>query len=189
MDLLAYGNIENLNHYLTENGIDIPRLRGLCLCTDMEPWTEEEIKHASESIVSQAMEDAIASYWFRSCGYCYGSRNKKKLKRYAIKKVDKENKRIRHIPRWDRIHGKHRKALKYEIKLNMRNFEKYRTVWDKYCGREDVIRIHARIGGPNWYFYDGPSLVANHPNFLEKVDDWYDCTYCDIYMKINKEVN
>ena len=57
-------------------------------------------------------------------------------------------------------------------------------VWNKYAGRDDVLLIHARIGGANWIDCGGESLTKE-PWFLEKVDDEYDCTYCDIYAKIN----
>lgn len=36
-------------------------------------------------------------------------------------------------------------------------------------GYNDVIRIHARIGGDNWIYYDGPELSRN-TWFVEKVD-------------------
>lgn len=64
-----------------------------------------------------------------------------------------------------------------EIKTNY-------LVFNKYIGREDILYIHARIGGGNWkdYFKD----VINQPWFIEKVDDPYDNTYCDIYAKITK---
>ena len=57
------------------------------------------------------------------------------------------------------------------------------NTWNKYVGRDDVLYIHARIGGNNWNYYDGPEL-ARQPWFLEKVDDCFDSTYCDIYAKI-----
>ena len=43
--------------------------------------------------------------------------------------------------------------------------------------------IHARIGGPNWEYYGGP-LLKLEPWFLERVDDGFDNTYCDIYARI-----
>ena len=46
-----------------------------------------------------------------------------------------------------------------------------------------MLCIHARIGGGNWSYYDGPEL-SKQPWFIEKVDDAFDSTYCDIYAKI-----
>ena len=85
---------------------------------------------------------------------------------------------------WERIHGWKRKVLKTAIHNNISKFEKYVSAWDKYCGRTDIIRIHTRIGGSNWNYYGGLE-IAREPWFVEKVDDYFDSTYCDIYVKIN----
>lgn len=61
------------------------------------------------------------------------------------------------------------------------------AVFNKYCGRKDVLYIHARIGGNNWKYYGGPNL-EEQPWFIEKVDDAFDSTYCDIYARISDEV-
>ena len=195
MDLYAYANIGNLEQYLKDNGISIPRLRGLQLCKEMEPFTEEEIKLNTNDIIADCIDDACASNWYFSGWYCYGracERLKKKYTKQVYSKtitcIDGSKTDIYiSVPKWEKIHGKHRKALKFEIKQRLKQFETHRKAWDKYCGREDVIRIHSRIGGANWIYYDGPQIVASHPLFLEKVDDAWDCTYCNIYMKI-KEV-
>ena len=47
----------------------------------------------------------------------------------------------------------------------------------------NVLYIHARIGGRNWETYGGKDL-EKQPWFLEKVNDHFDGTYCDIYAKI-----
>lgn len=54
--------------------------------------------------------------------------------------------------------------------------------FNSYGGRDDVLYIHARIGGGNWPYYR--SEVENQPWFIEKIDDYYDSTYCDIYARI-----
>ena len=69
--------------------------------------------------------------------------------------------------------------MKHRIKEYRKQFETF----NKYCGRDDVLYIHARIGGGNWPYYDGPEL-SKQPWFIEKVDDAFDSTYCDIYAKI-----
>ncbi len=58
-------------------------------------------------------------------------------------------------------------------------------LWNKYAGREDILYIHARIGGNNWSRYH--DQVDTKPWFLEKVDDSFDSTYCDIYARIETE--
>ena len=85
--------------------------------------------------------------------------------------------------RWDRIHGKKRKILKFEIKKKQRRILKQFEIFNKYVGRDDVLYIHARIGGGNWDYFGGPEL-AKQPWFIEKVDDSFDSTYCDIYASI-----
>lgn len=58
--------------------------------------------------------------------------------------------------------------------------------FNHYVGQDGVYMIHARIGGTsetsNWVSYGGPTEIATQPWFLEKVDDNWDCTYCDIYV-------
>ena len=58
--------------------------------------------------------------------------------------------------------------------------------FNKYVGRDDVLYIHARIGGGNWLPYGGAD-IEKQPWFIEKVDDCYDQTYCDIYARIKQE--
>ena len=58
-------------------------------------------------------------------------------------------------------------------------------MWNKYVGRDDVLYIHARIGGNNWSYFNG-NEITRQSWFLSKADDYFDCTYCDIYAKINK---
>ena len=54
--------------------------------------------------------------------------------------------------------------------------------FNAHCGEEDVYMIHARIGGNNWESYDGDS-ITKFPWFIERVDDDFDNTYCDIYVR------
>ena len=87
--------------------------------------------------------------------------------------------------KWDKVHGKKRKMFKWELRKAKRSVEEQMKIFNKYCG-QDVLYIHARIGGNNWNYYDGESL-RKEPWFFEKVDDAFDNTYCDIYAKINGE--
>ena len=63
--------------------------------------------------------------------------------------------------------------------------------FNHYCGQDGVYMIHARIGGTgemsNWEYYEGEEKIATQPWFLEKVDDDFDPTYCDIYVKAGGE--
>ena len=44
MDLGAYAQIDDLSQIMENNGIDVPRLRGLRLMKDENPLTEKEIR-------------------------------------------------------------------------------------------------------------------------------------------------
>lgn len=70
------------------------------------------------------------------------------------------------------------------LEQSKRAIQNQYAVWNKYAGKENVLYIHARIGGNNWGSYGG-STIERQPWFLEKVDDSFDDTYCDIYAKIN----
>ena len=108
----------------------------------------------------------------------YSSRTDQIRKRYLLKESE-GNSGIR----WDRIHGKRRKKLKYAIKRRKRRVLAQFEAFNKSAGRSDVLYIHARIGGRNWETYGGKDL-EKQPWFLEKVNDHFDGTYCDIYAKI-----
>lgn len=41
------------------------------------------------------------------------------------------------------------------------------------------------MGGYNWESYQKKKELMSHPWFLDRVDDYYDSTYCDFYAKIN----
>lgn len=74
-------------------------------------------------------------------------------------------------------------ALESLIEEHGENSRDTFETFNKYSGRFDVLYIHARIGGGNWL--SCRNQVKNQPWFLEKVDDFYDNTYCDIYAKID----
>lgn len=55
-------------------------------------------------------------------------------------------------------------------------------IFNKYVGK-NVLYVHARVGGANWDFF-GMDEITKHPLYLERVDDYFDSTYCDIYFKL-----
>ena len=73
-----------------------------------------------------------------------------------------------------------------DARRSAKRTRKQMETYNKYCGRSDVMMVHARIGGYNWKEYGG-FWLEKEPWFIEKVDDGFDPTYCDIYAKI-KEV-
>ena len=168
MDLLAYTQIDDLSQIAKENNIKVPRLRGYRLMKNEKPISTEEIKE-----MMQECEIDICK------GLCYARPCEYYLITTVKENGDKEFTGIR----WDRIHGKKRKVLKFEIKKRKKRIQKQFEILNKYAGQDRILYIHSRIGSYNWDYYGGNEL-SKMPWFLEKVDDWFDRTYCDIYASI-----
>lgn len=183
MDLGAYTNIENLDNIAKENGIEVPRLRGYRLMKDEEVISKEEIEEMkNECEVGVVRKLCCATpFWSPKPEWrSYNSWTDYVCEYYLVK--EKDRKKYVDI-RWDRIHGWKRKVLKFEIKKQKRKIQKQWDLWNKYAGKENVLYIHSRIGGGNWNYYGGNELMKQ-PWFLDKADDYFDGTYCDIYAKI-----
>lgn len=56
MDLYAYGQIENLDELAKKNGIDIPRLRGYRLMSEMTPFSDEEIEANADAVYKDTLD-------------------------------------------------------------------------------------------------------------------------------------
>lgn len=173
--------------YLENNGVKVPRMHNVELCKELTPYNDGEVLLNLYMFESNVLSDLLASGWTNNF-FCYGRRFKKAVKKYAKKYVYSSDGNDYHFlaPIWDNIHGKHRKILKFEFKKMNKQFNKYREAWDRYAGRSDVIVVRARIGGSNWISYDGKFTIASKPIFLEKVDDPYDNTFCNIYFKFSE---
>ena len=174
MDLGAYANIgeDKIEQIVKANGIYVPRLRGYRLMEDEEKVDLNEVCSKEDL---QCVEKLCTSRPFWNVNaYTYEfSSTTDYIKNYFIQG---------NTIRWDRIHGWKRKVLKTYIHNEKKKITNQYRIWNKYAGRKDILYIHARIGGNNWrsYFQE----VVNQPWFIEKVDDSYDSTYCDIYAKI-----
>lgn len=185
MDLGAYVQISDLEPLAKLNNIEIPRLRGYRLMKDEKPMLSEEI----DEIVEEAKLDTCE--WFccsvpsftESNLHSFGPETDKIRKKYMVYKNGKNSLEGIEGFRWGRCHGKKRKRLKFALKKKEAQVRKQYEMFNKYAGREDVLYIHARIGGLNWEPYGGPEL-EKADWFLEKVDDYFDDTYCDIYCKL-----
>ena len=178
MNLGAYANMDSLDEIVKKNNIVIPRLRGYRLMAEEEFISIESMKEVFQDIEIDECENlvtAIPAYKIYSNIHCFSSEKDKKIKRFI-----KDNKVL-----WENIHGKFRKNLKLAIKNKKRAIKKQFETFNKYVGRKDVMMIHARVGGDNWKYFDCSKTVATQPWFIEKVDDCFDSTYCDIYVKIS----
>ena len=179
MDIGAYAQIDDLEKIAKDNNIECTRLRGYRLMKDEDPidynkWMKREAVICLKMLIEQHWNTKSGTYdlyWLTDLN-----------KEYYIENYGSEDKEER--VRWDRIHGKHRKMLKTAIHNSKVAYKKQAEVFNKYVGRNDILYIHARIGGGNWPYYY--KQVVDQPWFIEKVDDGFDPTYCDIYAKIKE---
>lgn len=190
MDLGAYANIEKLGVIAAKNGIEIPRCRGYRLMKDEEPISAEKLDEMMRIAAVAACEylcdyDPHWTLYFMEYARCERRKN-----RFLYRNPNPEESDLGVYVgiRWDRIHGKKRKILKFKIKKKKKMIQRQFAAWNKYAGREDVLYIHSRMGGYNWLSFDGKDELMNQPWFLDRVDDWWDCTYCDFYARIDDEL-
>ena len=177
MDLGAYANINIFEQIAKQNNIDVPRCRGYRLMENEKPLSKDEIQEIEDSMIQYIYEwscRSVPKFYPESSLHEYSLRTDFILKKYFNNKEFK----------WQLVHGKARKRIKFAIKKIKKAVHKQYEIFNKYAGREDILYIHARIGGNNWNYFEG-YLLEKEPWFLEKVDDCFDSTYCDIYAKIN----
>ena len=193
MDLGAYMQINDLDELAKANSISVPRLRGYRLMSDQEFCTEEHIRKVIQSNSGWIYEKMCCSeprFHPNANSLEFSPATRRLEKKYLItEEEDLGNGKTYSKTvgfRWELIHGKNRKRLKFALKQVEKRVRKSFETFNKYVGREDVLYIHARIGGENWAYYGGPEL-AKQPWFIEKVDDYFDDTYCDIYARIKNE--
>lgn len=183
MDLKAYAQIDDFGKIVKDNGIEVPRLRGYRLMKDEKPVNISEMVVKKDIAISCVKYLCESGHW-DSNALCYElSSYIDRLKKYYLVAGKDEDGYTEYTDvRWDRIHGWKRKVLKTYIHNEMKRQTKQWEIWNKYAGRDDILYIHARIGGGNWAYYS--DQVANQPWFIEKIDDSFDSTYCDIYARI-----
>lgn len=187
MDLAAYVQINDLGKVAKDNNIEVPRLRGYRLMKNEELASAEDIRGLMKDCEVRVCEDLCRAepYWNGNAdGHWYSMITDCICNHYLVETLNENGYSHYTDIRWDRIHGWKRKVLKFEIKKQKRKIQKQFDMWNKYASKENVLYIHARIGGDNWDRY-GNELVKQ-PWFLDKVDDWFDGTYCDIYALINR---
>lgn len=196
MDLYAYCQISELSEIAKLNGIEVPRLRGYRLMAAEERLSEEDIQ---EMIFDHKMHlcdwacCSIPPFTPTSNVHEFSPRTSRIRKKYLLQRTVTETRhdgteflyREVHGFRWELLHGKNRNRLKLALKQGERKVRRQLETFNKYVGRDDVLYVHARIGGENWVYYGGEDL-EKQPWFIEKVDDYFDSTYCDIYARIEE---
>ena len=162
MDLGAYEQIDELREIVKANGIEVPRLRGYRAMWNESPISEDEIDKGAKSIYDSTFN--LYHHKQGDLGGCVKEANRKgKLRFYDTRQAK----------------GRARRATK--------RYRKQMSVFNRYVGREDVMMIHTRVGGYNWHCGDyGAFWIAKKPWFIEKADDGFDMTYCDIYVKVDR---
>ena len=196
MDLGAYIQIKDLDALAKANGIEVPRLRGYRLMSEEEPLSKGKIEEVAHSHEMHICESACCSVpRFRPNSSCseFSAKTRELEKKYLIQET-RTGERADGSSfswtetvgfRWELLHGKDRQEVKFAIKTGRAALVRQFETFNKYAGREDVLYIHARIGGRNWSYYGGAEL-EKQPWFLEKVDDHFDSTYCDIYALVDR---
>lgn len=144
MDLYAYSQIEDeeIKRIVKANGIEVPRLRGYRLMKDEKPVTKDSIKGNIDCAIFDVVEQLCRTKPIWNVNdplRLYSSSTDRKCKYYLIK--DEKDYYYSGI-RWDRIHGKKRKILKFEIKKAKKKVLNQFNIWNKYAGRDDVLYIH-----------------------------------------------
>ena len=195
MDLGAYAQIDDLGKIMEDNGIDVPRLRGLRLMKDEKPVPDDELKTMAKVEGLRRCADLCRSlppFSWNSCVSELSARTDALIEYYCVLPRYASGS-INHCDpidiRWDRVHGKKRKAFKYVIKKAKKEVYQQYEMWNKYAGRSDVLYIHCRLGAGNWDYYKGWDIIESQPWFLDKVEDNFDNTYMDIYAKIKEVLN
>ena len=187
MDLEASARIDELSELAKANGIEIPRLRGYRLMEYEYSLPPGEIWRLQEECAIDIVKhlcDAEPFWRLKPAWYgCSGDRRRGQ-NYYLAFEYNEEGIKSAVGVRWDRIHGKKRKVLKYALKLQQRRIQAQLGTWNKYAGQPGVLYIHSRMGGSNWEHFENKNSILKQPWFLERVDDWWDGTYCDFYAKI-----
>jgi len=169
MDLKAYIQIENLEDTMKANGIEVPRLRGLRLMRDETPYSEECI----ESNIKMEYNATVRSMMHTLS-----------LMADALMEGD------------DRLYFARKSWLEIDERRLVESydnaFREQAMMFNKYCGREDVMLIHSRMGGAKIDHWDDEKKefvtdydLEEQPWFLDYIHDADDGTYIDIYAKID----
>ena len=152
MDLYAYVQIEDYDALAKANGIEIPRLRGYRWMENEKCLSEEDIENCLNEARARAYEHVLTAdppFSINPEYYTLSYTTDQRKKKYLIQE---EQTRVYYPPdnpegksytttvikefRWDLLHGKRRKAVKYYLKKELR-YEKHQlAVWNKYAGQK-----------------------------------------------------
>lgn len=187
MDLFAYTQIGSLQDILASTGVDIPRLRGLRLMLEENPVPDTDIAEAireEQMYVAERVIQSVPKWSPNSNVTRYSWETDRACRKYLVYGDDGRATAIR----WELIHGQHRRNMKHAMKIAKRRVLNSFDTFNRYAGRDDILCVHARIGGRNWGYFNEGGVVSGSDAFIEKVDDMFDDTYCDIYLRIDPKL-
>lgn len=187
MDLFAYTQIGSLHDILASTGVDIPRLRGLRLMLEENPVPDTDIAEAireEQMYVAERVIQSVPKWSPNSNVTRYSWETDRACRKYLVYGDDGRATAIR----WELIHGQHRRNMKHAMKIAKRRVLNSFDTFNRYAGRDDILCVHARIGGRNWGYFNEGGVVSGSDAFIEKVDDMFDDTYCDIYLRIDPKL-
>ena len=187
MDLFAYTQIDSLHDILDSTGVDVPRLRGLRLMLEEEPISDDDIAeeiHEEQMYVAERVICSIPKWSPNSDTTRYNREIDRECRKYLVHDADGKVTDVR----WELIHGQHRRNMKHAMKIAKRRVLDSFGTFNRYAGRDDILCVHTRIGGRNWAYYNEGGAVSGSDAFIEKVDDMFDDTYCDIYLRIDPKI-
>ena len=182
MDLGAYVQIADLDKLAKVNGIsEINRLRGYRLMRDEEPVDVEEICKKQEV---EICKELCEMHWNPNNPWVECSSTTKALCKKYINNYDKiyENYDSLSI-NWEVMTDQEKEILKDFMEKRFQHYREQWNLWNSFCGRNDVLYIHARQGTTNWSdttFKD----YEDKPWYLAGCNDAWDLSYCDMYAKI-----
>ena len=181
MDLGAYVQIRTLTGIAEANGIGVARLRGYRLMRDEKPVDIAEICKDKEV---EFCEELCRMKWNPKSRWSSWGPDTDAYCRTYINNYDKRSEDgVECSVNWNAMLDEEKEVLKAYIEKRNADFVKEWKMWNKYCGRNDVLYIHARQGTTNWSgtdFYD----YKNMPWYLDGCNDADDSSYCDMYAKI-----
>lgn len=166
-------------------GINVPRFRWYEWMPDENPLSRADITDSIERQRYTCLSNMFCSVPFMRFNSNWSIWDERS-RRCEMIFLDMKNTRVRY-DRIAKLSRRYRKKIKMAFRWSDRRVMAQIEAFNRHAGRPGVIRIHARIGGFNWGYYDGPE-IAKQPWFIEKVDDSFDDTYCDIYARISPEI-
>ena len=114
MNIYAYGNLERLTEVAQKNNIVVPRLRGYCLMSEESYFNcKEQINSLID--VKSIVTDLCTSepFWTADADlHSYSLKTDKLRRKYIGQNYDDFSEQTIN---WDKIHGKKRRVLKFEI--------------------------------------------------------------------------